>query len=71
MEREIIDSLANTIALLGGKRDILSLVNEIGRGNDQELLRGIRNYNISQVTEVKDRLHLCSIIKVKSARVKN
>lgn len=56
MDKEIKKQLCNTIALFGGKDDIVSIINDIDNISEKELLERLKNWNRQKVDEIKNRL---------------
>lgn len=61
MDKEIIRLLCNTIALYGGKDDILSIIKDLQ--NDEiktESVERLRKWNYDKTDEIKNRLLRCT-----------
>jgi hypothetical protein len=57
MNKEIINQIYNTIALFGGKDDILSIIIDLSKNKDHEtILNRLKNWNIQKTDEIKNRL---------------
>ena len=58
MNKDIIKQIGNTIALFGGKDDIIENINDLCKPNfsEEEVLQRLKNWNMKKVDEIKDRL---------------
>ena len=58
MNKDIIKQIGNTIALFGGKDDIIEIINDLCKPNfsEEEVLQRLKNWNMKKVDEIKDRL---------------
>ena len=65
LKREFIHHISDTLALLGGGKDIVEKVRQVEeKPLTSQIIEEIRNFNNDRVEETKTRLALCNTTSV-------